>query len=154
MSFRIIAGNLWLSLAISVLGGLMVMAVVISVDDDFQRDVAETERNRVFDWGHATAVSLETIVNARLNLARGLRAFVDINPDFTQTEFDAFAAALEQDVKGIRSLQLAPEGVIKYMTKLEQNSAALGLDLLANPCSQQPCPICHRKSCNGGSRSD
>ena len=60
-------------------------------------------------------------------------AFVKANPNFTEQEFTVYANALQENLKGLRSLQLAPKGVVRYVTNLEQNRAALGHDLFADP---------------------
>jgi sensor domain CHASE-containing protein len=71
--------------------------------------------------------------NTRLHHTRSLVAFVKANPNFTEREFTIYANALQENLKGLRSLQLAPKGVVRYVTNLEQNRAALGHDLFADP---------------------
>lgn len=78
------------------------------------------------------AANLESSLHERLELTHGLSAFVRSRWDFSQEEFDAFAEALEGDFTGIRSLQLAPNAVVTYLTNIEQNQAALGHDLLGD----------------------
>lgn len=80
--------------------------------------------------------TLSQSVNVRLNHTRSLAAFVEINPNFTQKDFDKFAAVLQKDLTGLRSLQLAPNGIVSYATNLEQNRAAIGHNLLLDPDRQ------------------
>ncbi len=47
-------------------------------------------------------------------------------------EFLDFAYALEGDKKGIRSLQLAPDGIVTYVSHPEENAAAIGHDLMGD----------------------
>ena len=73
---------------------------------------------------------LQTELHDRLHLVIGMAAFVELKPDFTEADFERFSAALIANQTGIRSLQLAPGGVIRHMTDRERNGKALGLDLL------------------------
>lgn len=79
------------------------------------------------------AATLSQSVNVRLNHTRSLAAFVELNPEFTQQQFDRFTETLAKDLVGLRSLQLAPDGVVRYITNLESNRAALGHDLFKDP---------------------
>ncbi|RVU37759.1 response regulator [Hwanghaeella grinnelliae] len=79
------------------------------------------------------AGSLEQILNHHLNLTRALAAFVRTNPEITEDQFNAYADELVRGEVGIRSLQLAPDGVVTYVTNIEENARALGHDLLADP---------------------
>ncbi|MCG8427731.1 MAG: EAL domain-containing protein [Chromatiales bacterium] len=100
--------------------------------DRYQKDKALAEK-RLQQVSSALAQSM----NARLNLTGSLAAFVTINREFTQQQFDRYASLLQQDLNGIRSLQLAPEGIVKYLTNLESNRSALNHNLLTDPRLQQ-----------------
>ena len=76
---------------------------------------------------------LEQSISQRLQLVRGLAAFVRSRPDFNETEFEHFADALGAGQIGIRSLQLAPKGIVTFITNKRENLSALGHDLLADP---------------------
>jgi len=47
-----------------------------------------------------------------------------------RTRFERFTIALNQQVPGIMSMQLAPEGIVNYVSNLERNRSILGYDLL------------------------
>jgi len=79
-----------------------------------------------------TAAALSQLMNVRLNLTSSLAAFVTINRDFTQSEFDRYASMLQKEMTGVRSLQLAPAGIVKYLTNLESNRKALGHDIFGD----------------------
>lgn len=79
------------------------------------------------------AAALSQSLNVRLNHTRSLAAFVRTHKDFTEEHFHIFASTLQKDLVGLRSLQLAPNGIVRYLTNLEQNRAALGHDLFADP---------------------
>jgi signal transduction histidine kinase/CheY-like chemotaxis protein/sensor domain CHASE-containing protein len=102
-----------------------------------QRDVAEREaagaRTQLRAEVNLLAGRLELALNQRLLLVRGLDAFVRSRPAFSEAEFESFAHALEAGQNGIMSLQLAPDGVITFITNKEANKAVLGHNLLTDP---------------------
>lgn len=75
---------------------------------------------------------LETALNARLHLVHGLSGLVHADRVIREEAFQAFAQQLGTGVSQIRSLQLAPGGVVKHVWPLEQNRKAIGHDLLAD----------------------
>ncbi|MEO5332573.1 MAG: PAS domain S-box protein [Magnetococcus sp. YQC-5] len=77
--------------------------------------------------------NLESALNHRLHLIRGLTAFVTANPNFSSTEFHAFVSELGANLKGVRSLQLAPNAVVTHIHPEKGNEAAKGHDLLQDP---------------------
>lgn len=77
---------------------------------------------------------LETELNARLHLTYGLAGLVRASSDnIDRGSFLAFANNLGASLSGIRSLQLAPDGVVQFLWPEVSNSPALGHDLLADP---------------------
>ena len=110
-----------------------ILAVVLGIDG---RASESFRRAGVLARMDLTRAKLEQALQDGLQLARGLAAFVMSRDGFTDDEFLRFANALERDHKGVRSLQLAPKGVITYLTKPELNESVRGLDLLANPRSR------------------
>lgn len=77
---------------------------------------------------------LETELNARLHLTQGLAGLVRAAPDNIDREtFLSFAEDLGESLTAIRSLQLAPDGIVQYLWPEVSNSPALGHDLLADP---------------------
>lgn len=79
------------------------------------------------------AAALTQAVSARLYNTRSLAAFVETYRTFTQQEFELFASSLQRSLPGLISLQLAPNGVVRYLTDIERNRAAIGHDLFADP---------------------
>ncbi len=80
---------------------------------------------------------IETELNARLYLTKGLAGLVHTHRDFTETQFQTFARSLGDQRSGIRSLQLAPAGVVTHVWPLETNRTAIGHDLFADPGRRQ-----------------
>ena len=77
---------------------------------------------------------LETELNARLHLTQGLAGLVRAAPgNIDRGTFLSFARDLGNSLTAIRSLQLAPNGVVEYLWPEVTNSPALGHDLLADP---------------------
>ncbi|HEY3228405.1 MAG TPA: GAF domain-containing protein, partial [Roseiflexaceae bacterium] len=82
---------------------------------------------RLIPYGNA----LSDIVTRRLALLDALTAFVQAEPSDSalQTNFPVYAAGLIAGVPGVRAVELAPGGVIRYAYPLAGNGAALGQDL-------------------------
>jgi len=76
---------------------------------------------------------LTSAMNVRLSLTNSLTAYVKTNIEFTVEDFDIYASTLKQDLSGIRSLQLAPGGIVTYLTDVKDNRAAMGHNLLQDP---------------------
>lgn len=118
------------------LGGLCVGLICLFVADRIQLDAYAERQNQVKTVAEERvqklAAALSKSMNVRLNLTSSLAAFVSINSEFTQKEFNTFATLLEKDLPGILSLQLAPNGIVSYLTNLQRNKKALGHDLFAD----------------------
>ncbi len=76
---------------------------------------------------------LESELNTRLHLVHGLAGLVHAEPEVSSAVFQRFAAKMAGDVTAIRSLQLAPRGIVQHVWPLESNRQAIGHDLLADP---------------------
>lgn len=76
---------------------------------------------------------IETELNSRLFLTKGLAGLVRANPEISEAQFQAFAESLGSHGSAIRSLQLAPGGVVQHVWPYESNRTAIGHDLLADP---------------------
>jgi signal transduction histidine kinase/sensor domain CHASE-containing protein/CheY-like chemotaxis protein len=77
---------------------------------------------------------LETEVNARLHLTHGLAGYVRSGSSrIDRDSFLNFAADLGNSHTGIRSLQLAPDGIVTYLWPEPANNGAFGHNLLEDP---------------------
>ncbi len=124
-----------LSGAIFVLLAIILCSVAIEKFEyqvEIQKQRITTEK-RVND----VATILSSAMNVRLNLTSSLKAFVATHSQFSVEDFYRFTSVLEGDLLGISSLQLAPNGIVKYVTDLEKNSQAIGHDLLNDPKRRQ-----------------
>ncbi len=77
--------------------------------------------------------TIETELNTRLYLTKGLAGLVHSNNNVTEEEFLKFAESLGDQREGIRSLQLAPQGIVTHVWPLETNRGAIGHNLLSDP---------------------
>ena len=124
---------LWIPL----LSGLIVFAVVFyalwSARSAEVRLINEKESSVASTRIRDVAALLTSAMNVRLNLTNSLVAFVKSHEQFDEKEFNVFASFMHQNFAGVRSLQLAPGGIVTYVTEPEQNKAAIGHDLFGDP---------------------
>ncbi len=78
-------------------------------------------------------ITLQAMLDNELRLTDSLEAFVIARPDFSAQEFTLFAERVLAKSDFVSSLQLAPEGVVTYVTDLERNQNAIGHNLLQDP---------------------
>ncbi|PNW82682.1 hypothetical protein CHLRE_06g289400v5 [Chlamydomonas reinhardtii] len=120
---------------------LLVLAVVVGVGVWGITRVAEADASGAKN--RATALAIDTASSFRQHLDAGslapimaLAALVQHDPSyaFLSSIFPSFVPVLASQVPGnaIRSLQLAPFGVIRMIWPLAGNQAAFGLDLFAS----------------------
>lgn len=120
-------------IALAVTVGISIFIGVYLIFQALSDEHRASERAAVQSEIALVSATLSQSVNARLNHTRSLAAFVELNPNFSQGEFDRFTETLAKDLIGLRSLQLAPEGIVTYVSNLELNRTALGHDLFADP---------------------
>lgn len=109
-----------------------ILGAAISID---RAELAAHRRAETAQAAQAAAdlrARLEEALNARLYLARGLAAFAKMHPALDERQFLAFAEDLQGSRQGIRGLELAPGGVIRFIHPLAGNIEAMGLDLLGD----------------------
>ncbi|MBD0393148.1 MAG: PAS domain S-box protein, partial [Microcoleus sp. C1-bin4] len=100
-----------------------------------------SEQQRFLQYNRATTLDrlstvrskLESSLNSRLFLIRGLVAYVSNNPNITEAEFAATARILMAQQTGIRAITLVKGTRIAYIYPREGNEGVLGLDLTALP---------------------
>ncbi|HUW51571.1 MAG TPA: PAS domain S-box protein [Sulfuricella sp.] len=110
-----------------------VLAGVFEIDHLEQERLAQQSRSRTLDQLSIIRGDIESALNARLFLGRGLVAYASTHPGITVPEFQLFAAALVRQQSGIRSIQLAKSNIVSHIYPLKGNEAALGLRLLEIP---------------------
>lgn len=125
---------------VPLLSGIAAALVMLGLGWQIREQTAEedhaTKRLYAADKLSLVAATLSQTINVRLTHTRSLAAFVETVPDFEQSDFEKFTAVLQDDLEGLRSLQLEPNGIVTFVTDLERNRAALGYDLFADPESR------------------
>ncbi len=76
--------------------------------------------------------AVESALNSKLHLVHGLSGYVRAGGRIDEANFARFAAELAEGVGSVRSLQLAPDGVVRYAWPLATNRKAIGHDLLGD----------------------
>jgi len=117
-------------LLFALLGACVIKQMELNLDQMLQRTAAA---KRVTD----VAGLLSSAMNIRLNLTNSLNAFVITRSDFTHEQFERFATIMKSDLHGITSLQLAPNGIVTYITELVRNKNAIGHNLLTDPLRRE-----------------
>lgn len=112
---------------------LLTGALVLGTSKITDQQLSAHRKENLQEQADITRARLETALNERLHMVRGLTAFVKSNESFSEAEFLRFAHSLEENRPGILSLQLAPNAVVQYLTHPETNEAARGHDLLGDP---------------------
>ena len=118
-------------------GGL-ITTITIAVEEHnltSKREAAIVEQNLL-----QVKSNIERTLNQRLNLLISLAALVDshaqqnrLSASDLDLDFQALTAALDRQVSGVLSLQLAPDGVVTYLTDIQDNRKAIGFDILVQP---------------------
>ncbi|RQW64308.1 sensor domain-containing diguanylate cyclase [Vibrio viridaestus] len=76
--------------------------------------------------------ALQSLLDEKIRLLNSVSAFVSAHPYFTSDEFATYAGMLSQSIPAIKSVQLAPKGILTYVTHRERHGGAIGHDLLAD----------------------
>jgi len=92
----------------------------------------ELERVQVFENLSSVRYQLESALSNNLSLVNGLAAFIASNPDFSQQEFDTYAATVLMREPALLNLAAAPGLVVRHVYPIEGNEAVVGLDYNAN----------------------
>ena len=119
--------------------GLMLTAVFVRFDQELRQEELTREAQQTLS---AVSANIHEVFYRRFYLANSLEAFVSANrhldlnqPDQQQQfadEFDQFTRTLDDLTSGILSMQIAPGGIVRYVSNIDRNSAAIGHDLLVD----------------------
>jgi len=116
------------------------IAILVGVgilDRSEQQRFLQYNRASTLDRLSTVRSKLESSLNSRLFLMRGLVAYVSNNPNITEAEFAAMARILMAQQRGIRSLGLVKGTTIAYMYPLQGNEQAIGVELTTVPQQRQ-----------------
>ncbi|MEX0796796.1 MAG: PAS domain S-box protein [Acidimicrobiia bacterium] len=119
------------------MGVFVAIVAVTSVTDAFAREAhLSSIRSGIIAEANAMAGNISNVIARETASVETLAAFVEItrdDPERMAEDFATFARALIESGETIRSVQLAPDSIIRLVAPLEGNEAAVDLDLLADP---------------------
>ncbi|MCY7384861.1 MAG: PAS domain S-box protein [Microcoleus sp. CAN_BIN18] len=110
------------------------IAILVGVgilDRSEQRRFLQYNRASTIDRLSTVRSKLESSLNSRLFLMRGLVAYISNSPNITEAEFAATARILVAQQTGIRNITLVKGTTIAYIYPLLGNEKAIGVDLTA-----------------------
>lgn len=90
------------------------------------------ERSRVSNLAGEYALALQMNIENALSATYAMATLVELNQGNVQ-DFDTTAAALRSFYPGIAALELAPKGIVTYVSPLAGNEKAIGHNLLTDP---------------------
>jgi sensor domain CHASE-containing protein len=92
-------------------------------------------QSRAVDLVSLRASALSAALNRRISLLDGLYAFsqVVIQDENFGKNFEIFAAGVYNSTSGIRTIAVAPGGVVYYVYPIEDNVRVVGYDPLNDP---------------------
>ncbi|MCB1704045.1 MAG: EAL domain-containing protein [Halioglobus sp.] len=116
---------------------LLVFASVFPVELGFEQSYVENGRQQAeLEATHELNFVAQRLVGqlgAHLSAVEGLAAYIASNPDITQREFEAFAAAIFARQDFLINMAAAPGLVVNRVYPLAGNEEALGLNYLKTP---------------------
>lgn len=113
---------------------LAVAAFTAGIDAVQTRSHHTQQRAAVLERLSTIAGRLQVVFNARAGLVHGLSAIVRAsNGQIDEGQFQLFAQHLRANHPDVRSLQLAPDAVVRYIYPLHGNRQALGHNVRKDP---------------------
>lgn len=115
------------------------LIIVIAIGFNYQQEQAlaiANKENTITTLAKVRA-DLEKELNARLFLARGVAAFASEKPDMSLDEFNALIDRVYSQETGVRSIQWAPNAIVKYSYPLAGNELSIGHNLLQDPTRRE-----------------
>lgn len=112
------------------------VANLVAIDTYFKEDFHASslkQRQKVIAPLSIIRSRIESFLNGDLSQVKGLIGLPMSNSDIDEKLFSRVASELAADSPHIKSLQLAPNGVVTYVWPYEENKAAIGHDLFADP---------------------
>jgi signal transduction histidine kinase/ActR/RegA family two-component response regulator len=111
-------------------GGLLAVYGYYQEDYRAQRSL---EEQSVLQKLSVVRAQLESYLNGDLYLVKGLIALPMVSQTIDEQLFSRVAAELANKDEHIKSLQLAPDGIVTYVWPYDANKGAIGHNLLGDP---------------------
>ncbi len=95
--------------------------------------LSQYERSRVLSEASTVRVAIESGLNERISLERGVVAFMAANPRVDESRYAAFAAQIVLNDDLVKNLAVLEGTTVRFVYPFETNKAAVGVDLGAVP---------------------
>lgn len=129
--------SLWSKARLAALAAFVGILALTAVLDTFARAAYESDvRADTSSRLDGLARTMSDVIARETAAADTMAVFVELTGFQTlelEETFPVFAEALLREGNSIRSVQLAPDNVLRFVHPIEGNEAAVGLDLLADP---------------------
>ena len=106
----------------------IIIILTLHVENQERNNILRENKLKSFHFLTMTQSNLERELNKSLFQLGALVAYISVNPDIAEEDFNIFAQNLFRQKSHIISLGAAPDMVVKYVYPYAQNKAALGLD--------------------------
>lgn len=101
---------------------------------EFDKDMKEkNQRSQLLELLILKKSELEKSISSRIYYTKGIAAYVSLNPDITESEYQNLAKELINGDTIIKSMSLAKDGVINSIYPKKGLENVIGLDLLQHP---------------------
>ncbi|MDG4867579.1 diguanylate cyclase [Guyparkeria sp. 1SP6A2] len=120
-------------LAIPLVAGLLVMAILLSAVWAAERQAADRRMHEDLDRLAQMRTSIESQLNQAANVSVGLAAMIEINQGLDPVAVRLMGQRMLERTPVIRSFAIAPDNVIRMSIPLDGNRAAIGVDLSRHP---------------------
>jgi len=107
---------------------LFVFTAGIEYNRSYQSHVKQTEEQLLF-----VKLNLESLIASRMVAINGLKAYVEINPNFSQTDFNYFAKGIYESANDVvRSMSFLTDTTFTHIYPFEEYQNIIGIDLGVN----------------------
>lgn len=120
-------------LAIPLVAGLLVMAILLSAVWVAERQATERRMHEDLDRLAQMRTSIESQLNQAANVSVGMAAMIEINQGLNKVAIRRMGERMLERTPVIRSFAIAPDNLIRMIIPLEDNRAAIGVDLSRHP---------------------
>tara|TARA_R110002072_G_scaffold283340_1_gene446868 strand:+ start:463 stop:2142 length:1680 start_codon:yes stop_codon:yes gene_type:complete len=118
----------WLLLSVGMCFIVIILSFSYVVANEERQRINQSTRLEAFNTLMMVRSDFERELNKNLYQLGAVVAYVAMNPEIVEDEFDQFSQNLFHQKSQIKSLGLAPDMVVKYVYPRAGNEAALGLD--------------------------
>ncbi|AFY80933.1 PAS domain S-box protein [Oscillatoria acuminata] len=115
--------------------GLVIAGVWALAKSEIERNRQQIRTDVLLQLSTKRA-KLESALNSRLFITRGLVAYVSNHPNVTPQQFERLAEVMVSEQTGILNIQLAKDNIITHLYPFEGHEKALGLNLLEHHGTQ------------------